>query len=58
MYAVVTYLCPGYALHFLAIGATFEAYEAVVYDCHDSMDLIANAVGVFLGYNLYNLRCA
>jgi hypothetical protein len=49
LYAILTYLCPEFYMEFFLMGIGFEAYECVVYDCHDVMDVIANTAGIATG---------
>ncbi len=45
-------LFPNQFILFLTIGILFEIYEAIVYDCHDVMDIAVNSLGYVCGSQL------
>jgi hypothetical protein len=56
---ILTHACLGFFTEnlWLSLGAGigFEFYEMLRFDCHDSLDIVWNTVGFFLGYMIKQL---
>ena len=52
LYIIIGFFCPNLFIESLIIGALFEYFEKVKWDCHDGLDVIFNSFGFIIGYLL------
>lgn len=52
LYFILGLLYPKYFWQTFFIGAGFELYEKLRYDCHDVLDIVLNTAGFILGFLL------
>jgi hypothetical protein len=55
LYIVIGFFCPNLFVESFIIGALFEYFEKMKWDCHDGLDVIFNSFGFGIGYFLNKL---
>jgi hypothetical protein len=52
LYMVIGFFCPNLFIESFLIGAFFEYFEKMKWECHDGLDVIFNSFGFIIGYLL------
>ena len=52
LYIIIGFYCPNLFIPSLIIGALFEYFENLQWDCHDALDVAFNSFGFGIGYVL------
>lgn len=50
LYTILGFLFPDMFIQLFLLGIIFEIYEKYKFDCHDTLDIYFNTIGLLIGY--------